>query len=78
MGRSKGKKFAAQPHIRMAKTAICEEGNTAGEFIDNMPYLERFRWSIFVAGRRISAAIDEWIAALISFYNLPTPAKLRA
>ena len=59
MGRSKGKKFAAQPHIRMAKTAICEEGNTAGEFIDNMPYLERFRWSIFVAGRRISAAIDE-------------------
>ena len=34
--------------------------------------------TIFVAGRRISAAIDEWIVAFISFYCLPTPAKLRA
>ena len=44
MERAKGKRLAAtQQKIRKADKAICEEGNTAGEFIDNMPYLERFR-----------------------------------
>ena len=44
MERARGKKVAAtQQEIWRAEKAIREEGNTAGEFIDNMPYLERFR-----------------------------------
>ena len=44
MERAKGKRLAAtQQKIRKAEKAIREEGNKPGEFIDDMPYLERFR-----------------------------------
>ena len=44
MERAKGKRLAAtQQKIRKAEKAILEEGDTPGEFIDSMPYLERFR-----------------------------------